>query len=69
MKALHDQAARSRAVIEAHALSEAGAQSDRWDDADPPSLERILFHLMQEYARHIGHLDIVRELVDGRVGE
>jgi uncharacterized damage-inducible protein DinB len=67
--ALHDQAARSRAVIEAHALSEVGVQSDRWDGADPPSLERILFHLMQEYARHVGHLDIVRELVDGRVGE
>lgn len=69
MKALHDQAARSRAIIEAHALSDAGMPSDRWDGADPPSLERILFHLVQEYARHIGHLDIVRELVDGRVGE
>ena len=69
MKGLHDQAARSRAVIEAHALSEVGAPSDRWDGADPPSLERILFHLLQEYARHVGHMDIVRELVDGHVGE
>jgi hypothetical protein len=69
IEALHDQAARSRAVIEAHALSEVGEPSDRWDGADPPSLERILLHLMQEYARHAGHMDIVRELVDGQVGE
>jgi hypothetical protein len=69
MKGLHDQAARSRAVIEAHALSEVGTPSDRWDGADPPTLERILFHLVQEYARHVGHMDIVRELVDGHVGE
>ena len=29
----------------------------------------ILFHVMQEYARHVGHLDIVRELTDGEIGE
>jgi hypothetical protein len=32
-------------------------------------LARILFHLLQEYARHVGHLDIARELIDGRTGE
>jgi hypothetical protein len=32
-------------------------------------LERVLLHLIQEYARHAGHLDIVRELADGTVGE
>ena len=37
--------------------------------AQAPSLGRILFHLLQEYARHVGHLDIVRELVDGTTGE
>jgi hypothetical protein len=67
--ALHAQAARSRAVVEAHDLSEVGQPGDRWDGADPATLERILFHLLQEYARHVGHLDIVRELADGRVGE
>ena len=30
----------------------------------------VLFHLVQElYARHAGHLDVVRELIDGRAGE
>jgi uncharacterized damage-inducible protein DinB len=34
-----------------------------------PSLGRILFHLLQEYARHLGQLDMVRELIDGETGE
>ncbi|WP_371601774.1 DinB family protein [Streptomyces sp. NBC_01220] len=34
-----------------------------------PSLGRILFHLLQEYARHVGHLDVARELIDGQTGE
>jgi hypothetical protein len=50
-------------------LSEVGKPGPRWDGAEPATLERILFHLLQEYARHAGHLDIVRELADGRVGE
>ena len=69
LAALHAQAARSRAVVEAHDLSEVGQPGDRWDGDDPATLERILFHLLQEYARHVGHLDIVRELADGTVGE
>jgi hypothetical protein len=67
--ALHRQAAVSRAVIEGHDLADIGQPGERWDGDDPPPLERILFHLLQEYARHVGHLDIVRELADGRVGE
>jgi len=63
------QAARSRAVIESHELSEVGQPGPRWDGAEPATLERILFHLVQEYARHLGHLDIVAELVGGQVGE
>jgi uncharacterized damage-inducible protein DinB len=67
--ALVAQGDRSRDVIRSHDLSEVGRPGPRWDDADPPTLERILFHLLQEYARHLGHLDIVVELVDGSVGE
>ena len=67
--ALVAQGERSRAVIESHDLSEIGQPGPRWNGADPPTLERILFHLLQEYARHVGHLDIVAELVDGSVGE
>ena len=33
------------------------------------SLRRVLFDLLEEYARHTGHADLLREAVDGRVGE
>jgi len=46
-----------------------GQPSERWVGADPPTLERGLFHLLQEYASHLGHLDIVVEIVTGQSGE
>jgi uncharacterized damage-inducible protein DinB len=67
--ALHARAARTRAIVESHDLAEIGRPGERWDGADPASLERVLFHLLQEYARHIGHLDIVTELAGGQTGE
>jgi uncharacterized damage-inducible protein DinB len=63
------QAARTRAIALAHDLSEPGQPGDRWAGAAPATLERILFHLLQEYARHIGQLDIVCELAGGPTGE
>jgi uncharacterized damage-inducible protein DinB len=66
---LAGQAGRSRAIISSHDLSEVGQPSERWDGADPPTLERVLFHLLQEYARHLGHLDIVVEIVTGPASE
>jgi hypothetical protein len=69
VSALHAQAGRSRAVIVQHDLGEVGRPGPRWDGAEPATLERILFHLVQEYARHLGHLDIVAELAGGQAGE
>jgi hypothetical protein len=66
---LRQQAAVTRSIGTGHDLSEVGQPGERWDGAPPASLERILLHLVQEYARHAGHLDIVRELIDRRVGE
>jgi hypothetical protein len=63
------QAARTRAIVGAHDLDDLGAPGERWDGADPPPLERILFHLLQEYARHLGQLDIASELAHGPTGE
>ena len=34
-----------------------------------PSVRRVLHDLVEEYGRHTGHLDLLREAVDGRVGE
>ena len=67
--ALRGQAARTRVIVESHDLADIGKPGERWGGADPASLERVLFHLLQEYARHIGQLDIAVELADGRTGE
>jgi hypothetical protein len=38
-------------------------------DLGHPSLRRLLFDILEEYGRHTGHADLLREAVDGRVGE
>jgi len=63
------QAARSGAIIAAHDLADVGRPGERWSGNPPASLERVLFHLVQEYARHLGHLDVVVELAGGELGE
>ncbi|MEV6375489.1 DUF664 domain-containing protein [Micromonospora musae] len=69
LAALRAQGAHTRAVVTGTGLDVRGAPSERWAGAEPPPLERVLFHLLQEYARHLGHLDIVTELAGGPVGE
>jgi hypothetical protein len=67
---LDDAAARTRGIVEAHELNEVARLGGRFADLESaPQLQWILLHLLQEYARHTGHLDIARELVDGRTGE
>jgi uncharacterized damage-inducible protein DinB len=34
----------------------------------PTTLRWVVFHLLEETARHVGHMDITRELLDGSVG-
>ncbi|MET3423054.1 putative damage-inducible protein DinB [Actinoplanes tereljensis] len=66
---LRTQGAHTTAVVSRTDLDAVGAPGPRWDGADPATLERVLFHLVQEYARHAGHLDIVAELSGGPIGE
>ncbi len=40
-----------------------------WPDGSAPSLRWILCHMIEEYARHNGHADLLREAVDGQTGE
>ncbi len=66
-----DAVARSRAAT-AEALAGGGLdQLARWTwpDGRAPSMRRILIDLIEEYARHNGHADLIRESVDGVVGE
>ena len=39
------------------------------DRGESPSLRRTLIDIIEEYARHVGHADLIRESVDGLVGE
>jgi uncharacterized damage-inducible protein DinB len=55
---------RTRTVLLTHPLDTRGATGGRFG-ADPPTLEWICFHVLAEYARHAGHLDIVAELSRG----
>ena len=38
-------------------------------DGNHISLRRIMVHMIEEYARHCGHADLLRERIDGRVGQ
>jgi hypothetical protein len=35
----------------------------------PITLREVLVHMIEEYARHNGHADFLRERIDGRVGQ
>jgi uncharacterized protein DUF664 len=63
---------RSRTAI-AEALAEGGldyrAKGIADEHGEAPTLRRILIDLIEEYARHNGHADLIRESVDGLVGE
>ena len=38
-------------------------------DGSSPALRSVLVHMIEEYARHCGHADLLRERIDGRVGQ
>jgi len=40
-----------------------------WPDGRSPSLRWIMLHMIEEYARHNGHADLLREAIDGETGE
>jgi hypothetical protein len=70
--ALYDDAVeRSRARLGA-ALADGGLdQPAHWTASDGrhASVRRLVVDLIEEYGRHTGHADLIREAVDGRVGE
>jgi uncharacterized damage-inducible protein DinB len=50
------------------ASSDLGVRGHR-TDGTAPQLRGILIHMIEEYARHCGHADLLRERIDGRVGQ
>lgn len=55
----------SRAVAARHSLDDLTAHPVGWLGGAQPSLRWIYAHMIEETARHLGHLDIYRELLDG----
>lgn len=63
--------ARSRARFAA-AVAERGLAAPSalaWPDGSRMSIRRLVCDQIEEYGRHTGHADLLREAVDGRVGE
>jgi hypothetical protein len=46
-----------------------GPASFTWPDGRTPTVRTMILDMIEEYARHTGHADILREAVDGLVGE
>jgi uncharacterized damage-inducible protein DinB len=62
---------RSRALV-SQALENGGLDQlaqRKWSDGRAPSLRWIVVHMIEEYARHNGHADLLREAIDGQTGE
>lgn len=64
--AYHASVARARAAIDGRGLDEISPGSD---DGRPVSLRWIYLHMIEEYARHNGHADLLRERIDGSTGD
>jgi uncharacterized damage-inducible protein DinB len=62
---------RSRGLV-ADTLRERGPDglaAFTWPDGRTPTVRAVILDMIEEYARHTGHADILREAVDGLVGE
>jgi len=62
---------RSRSLV-ADAMEVGGLEqlaTSVWPDGRVPNLRWILAHMIEEYARHNGHADLLRESIDGMTGE
>lgn len=57
----HAEIAYAEEFTETTDLEFAGPQGD--------VLREVLVHMIEEYARHNGHADLIRERIDGRVGQ
>ncbi len=63
---------RSRSVVAVHLMAGEAALAathPAWDGQGRPSLRWVLVHMIEEYARHNGHADLLRESIDGETGE
>jgi uncharacterized damage-inducible protein DinB len=62
----------SQQVVAAQLASDSSALDathPAWGGQGRPSLRWVLVHMIEEYARHNGHADLLRESIDGQTGE
>ncbi|MEJ7834226.1 MAG: DinB family protein [Nocardioides sp.] len=74
LRGLLDKAIAASDRLVAEALGDGGldtlsAKGSRQDNDQKFSLRWILLHMIEEYARHNGHADLIRESIDGQTGE
>ena len=60
---------RTSGVLRSASLDDLAPPGPRFPDGPTATLGWICFHVLQEYARHVGHLDIAVELAGGPTGE
>jgi uncharacterized damage-inducible protein DinB len=65
---MDEVAARTNGVLDGASLEQQAPPGPRFS-GEPATLAWICFHVLQEYARHAGHLDIAVELAGGPLGE
>ncbi len=72
LRALWGEAVTQSRELVDEALAEGGLDQlaqRSWPDGRAPSLRWIVTHMIEEYARHNGHADLIRQSVDGETGE
>lgn len=57
------------ALTEPDAMQSLSRRTSPRDPAQRYNLRWIVVHLIEEYARHLGHADLIRESIDGSVGD
>lgn len=67
--AWHDQVARADAWLDAATDDDLARVVTFRQGTETASVRDILVHMIEEYARHCGHADLLRECIDGVTGE
>ncbi len=63
LRIYREHCARSREIMSSHELADTFGTSGSY------SLRWVYLYLIKEYARHLGHADLLRERIDGATGE
>jgi uncharacterized damage-inducible protein DinB len=64
-----ERVARSRTVVAAALMDDLSTTHPAWGGQGQVSLRWVLLHMIEEYARHVGHADLLREAAAGQTGE